>query len=291
MLEEIRASYIKTANTIKGWRELDKNTLLNLYIDNEHDEFLKNGYFAAIVIKYWSAIGKYYSDSKNSVNIEECYDWLIHALMYALRNRKWRDPDSAISKDINGPDKIVNRCIASTRQIFYQASNTSKRRANYQADSIERQIEAFGDGAAVLSVCEDTVSNKYNGASAIVEQFILRKDYVSAIISDQIAFQDNFKQEKEKEEKSFLNELGENETQEYYKYSYLFDERKLVKSIKKLNMSYLIYFCSVYKLDQDMIASYMEKLKNSSSNVLYRLIRKCLYDIKNDKLMVDLLCC
>lgn len=75
MLEEIRASYIKTANTIKGWRELDKNTLLNLYIDNEHDEFLKNGYFAAIVIKYWSAIGKYYSDSKNSVNIEECYDW------------------------------------------------------------------------------------------------------------------------------------------------------------------------------------------------------------------------
>lgn len=290
MLEEIKASYVRTANGIPNWRNLDKNTLLNLYIDNEEDDILSNAYFACIVCKYWPAIGKYYTKSKKSVDIEECYDWLIHALTYALKNRKWRDPSSAMYHDKNGPDKVVNRCIASTRNIFYQASNTAKRRVNYQSDSIERQIEAFGDAADALSLCDNDAVDKNDAATAIVSEFIGRGDYISAIIVDQIAFQDSFKENKEKEERTFLNEFGEKEKEEYYRYSYLFDERKLVKNLNHIDERYVRYFCSMYLVEYEDVLPYAKKILNSSNNVIYRLVRKALYDIKNDKSFSRLLC-
>ena len=141
MLEDVRQSYLSFAKTIKGWDTMDKNVLANLYIKNENDENLRNSYFSALMCIYWYAIGKYYSESKNSVDIEDCYEWLIHAMTYALKNRKWTDPTNKLYSDPNGPDKVINRCIASTRQIFYQASNTAKRRVNFQCDSIDRQLE------------------------------------------------------------------------------------------------------------------------------------------------------
>ena len=66
MLEDIKKSYVKTANSsVPNWKELDVNTLCNLYIENEKDEGKKNGYFSAIVLKKWGYIGKNYINSKS----------------------------------------------------------------------------------------------------------------------------------------------------------------------------------------------------------------------------------
>lgn len=92
MLENEYASFRKRADAIPNWEKIDKNVLANLYLENEHDEVKREEYLSALVCRYWHNIGSQYNESKNSVNIEECYDWLLNALLRALKNRKWTDP-------------------------------------------------------------------------------------------------------------------------------------------------------------------------------------------------------
>ena len=90
------------------------------------------------MLRYWGNIGKYYTASKASgFTIEECYSWLVEALSYALKMRKWRDPNHPLSKDPNAPDKVINRCIYSRRQYYYYLANCDKRRANYASLSLD----------------------------------------------------------------------------------------------------------------------------------------------------------
>ena len=90
------------------------------------------------MLRYWGNIGKYYTSSKSSgFTIDECYSWLIEAITYALKMRKWRNPHSPLSKDKNAPDKVINRCIYSRRKYYYYLSNLNKRKANFNSISID----------------------------------------------------------------------------------------------------------------------------------------------------------
>ena len=53
---------------------------------------------------------------------------------------------------------------------------------------------------------------------------------------------------------------------------------------------YIEYFCSTYYVEREEFVPYVEKILTSSNNILYRLLRKALYDIKNDKSLSSLLC-
>ena len=152
MLEDIKKSYVKTANSsVPNWKELDVNTLCNLYIENEKDEVKKNGYFSAIVLKKWGYIGKHYINSKSSgFSIEQCYDMVLDAVMYILKMRKWLDPNNKLYGDKNAPDKCLNRCIFSARQRDYYLSNRDKRKYNYGNVSLEYIVDNVGDHTDVL---------------------------------------------------------------------------------------------------------------------------------------------
>lgn len=100
---------------IKDWEKINKNTLCNLYIENENDPKLRDSYISAIILRYWNSIGKCYYKSSGYFTSDECYNQLITAILHALKNRPWLNPASNVFNDENGPDKVINRCIESTR--------------------------------------------------------------------------------------------------------------------------------------------------------------------------------
>ena len=73
MLEQEYKTLYTAASSIPNWQTMNKNDLINAYIDNEEDEKLRNSYFAAIMCRYWKNIFKYYAQSKNSgFTVEDC---------------------------------------------------------------------------------------------------------------------------------------------------------------------------------------------------------------------------
>ena len=124
MLDEYKNLYCECANNyIKGWKQIDKNQLCNLYIEHENDSKLSQAYLSAIIYKYWKLIPKFYSISYNVVQPEDVYEWLLSSILYALKHRSWLKKDSSIYMDKNGPDKVINRCMKCRRFTYYQAIN------------------------------------------------------------------------------------------------------------------------------------------------------------------------
>lgn len=195
MLDEIKKTYLQYANNIQNWKTMNKNELANLYIDNEHDDLKRNWYFSALMLRYWNVVLKFIRDSKFlHLDDDDFTSWLSESISIALKYRRWRDPSFSISKDPNGPDKIINRCIFSTRMRYYQYYNWSSRCINYgpaSFESIDRQIELYGDSAEALTQNHDTV--EISSADELIHYFINKHDIITAIILDFIAFQFSMK--------------------------------------------------------------------------------------------------
>ena len=193
MLEQEYKTLYTAASSIPNWQTMNKNDLINAYIDNEEDKSLRNSYFAAIMCRYWKNIFKYYAQSKNSgFTIEDCYSWLVEAIMIALRYRSWKKPNSILSQDENAPDKVINRCIYSRRQYYYYIANLKKNRGEYTK--------------ILLSTIEDDISNDHNkfledknqefikanyDLYFVLRKFFLNKEYAKGIVFYTIIKDDN----------------------------------------------------------------------------------------------------
>lgn len=160
MLEAEYRSVRQAASIIPNWQTANKNDLANAYIENENNELLRNAYFAALMLRYWGNIGHYYTSSKMSgFTIEDCYSWLVESIMYVLRKRKWKDPNSPLSKDPNAPDKLMNRVIRTQRLHYYYIANCQKRRLNYNTVSYDNENIAQQDHNHILASYSPTISS------------------------------------------------------------------------------------------------------------------------------------
>lgn len=185
MLAELQRTYEKTANRINGWKNINKNKLANLCIENEHDPLLYQAYLSALICKYWKCIGIQYSSSYKSVTIEDCYEWVINAILYSLKHRKWLDPNSNLYNDPNGPDKAINVCIATERRIFYQAANTDVRRINFTLASSDSLFEEYGDCVFPVNF-DENLKQVEDPTRHIVNQAFNDKNYFLAFMVDRI---------------------------------------------------------------------------------------------------------
>lgn len=186
MLEEEYRTFYNCATTyLKDWQKMNKNDLANGYIDNEQNEILKGAYFSALMLRYWGNIGKYYNLSKSSgFTIDECYSWLVEAIMYALKMRKWRDKNNYLYTDPNGPDKVINRCIYSRRKYYYYLSNLDNRAANHNKDSLDNLLESNikEDYNRILEVDESKETGFKLDTFYILNNLINRHKYIEAIV-------------------------------------------------------------------------------------------------------------
>ena len=176
MLEIERSNHLRCASLIPDWQKMNKNDLINLYLEKENDESLRDAYFSAIMLRYWGNIGKFYIQSKSSgFTIEDCYSWLVEAIRIGLKYRRWKDPDNPLSKDPNAPDKVINRCLFSIRRYHYYLSNRDKRKINHTTLSLDQYItdEHPEDHNTLLKSNEDF----YASTKEDLDSYFLIKHY------------------------------------------------------------------------------------------------------------------
>ena len=217
MLEDIYHNYEEQANKIIDWRKTDRNSLINDCIKHEADELYTN-YFSAIVCRYWHNIFQLYNKSHGSVTIEECYGWLIDAILYALKHRSWMNPSKAVYNDPNGPDKVFNRCIKSSRLIFYQAANSDNRRINFTTLSTDQLFEEYAD-APFPAIADKNIALAEDSARLVIEDSFKKKDYFTALMVNCIVYGDVFDTLKNSDGSIHLS----------------FNKKKLLRSMRRLN--------------------------------------------------------
>ena len=263
MLSDIKKSYVECASQIEGWETMNKNDLANLYLDNIDNPVLKEAYFSTLVLRYWGNINKFYSQFYNSVTVEQCYDWLINGLLYALGHARWRDADTSVYGDPNGPDKVINRCILCEKQAYFQFTNMKKRKANFATSSVEALQEELGDAALPQSnddIHEETEVKLYED---LIAKCFDEKKYFAAFLLDRIINFDVFDKKVDEHKITHI----------------ILSKRKLIKLIHNPDESYKQYFLDRYGVNEntyDKVAKWCRELsyQNTGINRTLKLLAK-----------------
>lgn len=234
ILEQNKKIYEQTASQLVGWRDIDKSELLIRAGNAEGVD--RDKYFAAVILKYWNKLEKYYYKCKLVATPEDVHTWLINAILYALDHKAWEDPESNIHNDPNGPDKVVNRAMESIRLTFYQQLNRHKRKVNSATLSLDTLIEDYDDVFNPASP-ETIESSMWN---YIVVDYFNKKDYFVAFMIDIILYDDVVKDK--------------------------LDEKRLNLYLRNIDDKYCVEFAHRYNYNvNDVIkaSSYVTKLSNT----------------------------
>lgn len=272
MLEEIRKNYIKEAKTvIPNYQQLDVNKLCNLYVENEKDDIKRSGYFAAIILKKWGYIGRHYTESKASnFSIEDCYDMILEAVCYVLKSRSWKNPDKAIYKDPQGPDKCLNRAIWSVRKRYYYLSNMDKRKINFGKWSLDSIQETVNDHLSSLdtnnTLNDDELSFEESvNIDLFISHLLENNKVLEGLIIDNICYDDCFVRNK--------NEFK------------LF---KLVNNLFDYNINTIKRICLKYNVNESKLIDVLPILNENKSNLL-KIVKATIKEIStNEELKKDL---
>lgn len=201
MLESYRKAYEEAAAIIPGWKEMDKNALVNRYVEVEKDARLANAYMSAILCRYWGVLNKFYVKSYRSVSDPTIYhEWLVDAVAWAVKHRKWLDPTNKLYKDPNGPDKVINRVLASERLIWFQHSNALKRKGNFNLNSIEDLQEVSSSHLEDKVISPERLT-EHLSIKMLVDKALKSADYVTAYVVSGIINHDVFERSKEDQTK------------------------------------------------------------------------------------------
>lgn len=185
MLEGNKRIYEATAKSlIPNWEEIDKNELI-IKACECNDKQMKDAYIAAIMLKYWSKMERYYYKCQLVTSPEDIHMWVTMAILYALEHKPWENPKSSVYQDPNGPDKVMNIFIESRRLTFYQQLNRYKRKINSAISSLDNLVDDFKD--VFMPTYNDEYEFIYN---QIVVNYFNKKDYFIAFMLDAILYED-----------------------------------------------------------------------------------------------------
>lgn len=181
MLEDSKELYESSANLyLTNWRTINKNDLIREAVNYKNSSKF-DSFISAIMLRYWGKMTAYYHRCKLVATAEDVHMWMTQAVMYAVNNHPWDNPDSSIFEDKNGPDKVVNRVFESKRLTFYQQLNRYNRKINSLILSLESLTEDMSD--IYTPMCEDE-------HTFIMDDLIIRafeeKDYFFAFLIDAI---------------------------------------------------------------------------------------------------------
>lgn len=268
MLDEYKELYKVAADHIHSWETMDKNDLCRECIKHEHEPEIYNQYLSAIICRYWSLIGKFYNQSTNLAEPIDCYDWLIHAILYAFKHRQWENPDSAMYNDPSGPDKIINRCMKSSRLIHYQFYNRKKRRKDYQLVSIDELRENLNSDS--FDIEDDSMNIDEQELDIIyqINQIFRKKEYFLAFILDCICNESVFESDG---------------------VSISFNLKHLVKKFKSIDENYLQNFAEKYDLEIDEVYQAAILAKNIPESKIKIKIEDTLLRLKHSELVKSII--
>ena len=269
MLDDYKRICEINADSIPNWRDTDKNELCRKCIANENDPEIYNAYMAAILYKYWNLISKFHASCNGLVPPETVFDWLYDSITYALKHRRWEDPDSSIYNDVNGPDKVINRKMKCTRINLYQFTNRKKRKDEFGLISIDELTEKVNDTNFALIDRENSIDSLSICLSDYVQDLFSRGEYFMSHLVDAIAHGDVFEKPAD----------GPVE----------FSVRKMSRFIRTMDNSYVAYFSKTYKADAAKVKESIRYIKSLDSKVIVCKIESSLYRMKHDECLMGLL--
>lgn len=273
MLEEYKQNCRVAAELIPGWEDMSKNDLCRICILHENNPQLYNAYFSAILYKYWNLISKYYHMCSGLASPETCYDWLIIAVTYALEHRSWEDPESSIYNDPNGPDKVINRSMKSSRLNLYQFTNRKKRKEEFGILSLDELEQNFNnnsiDAKELIDSGESTLPLEIRDYIRLI---FTKKDYFLAFMLDVILTRAVFDTVKDKVTGKVSQE---------------FNTRKLAKYMREINEQYCTNFALTYDLDKSDVIATLKYCGNLSSPVIYNKIEIYINKLRHDPQFVN----
>ena len=251
MLEENKQLYKEVAdNVIPDWEKINKNELIRLASKCENKR-LKDGYFSAIMLKYWNKIDSYYYKCRLVTTPEDIHQWLSDAILYAIERTPWEDPSMNIYEDPNGPDKVINRIVESTRLTFYQQLNRYKRKINSNLMSLDSLSDDYKD------LFSPIYRDNYDFE---VHEFIIKsfnkQDYLLSFIIDAIIYEDVFK--------------GGIEI------------RKVIHHLKRLDDTFAKNFAERYNLDYEKVKESLQYVVKLSPLMLRKKIHYNLIKLKEE---------
>lgn len=272
MLPELKKNLEFSADTlVPGWRDLSKNEVIQKYVDEENTN-LQDGYLSAIMCKYWGAINRCYNKVYKTASVQEAYDMVVDGILYALKQRAWLDPTNKLYNDPNGPDKALNVAISSAILVYFQFSNTQKRKAQVTALSMDYLFDEYGD-----TVFRE-VHTDFNEGSYLIEKLVKeefnKQNYAASFIIDGAAYGDTFKYTKSS------NGIIVSE----------FNKRMLMKHLKHLDYNYLSDFAKRYKLSDETVNKAAETCSEMSTERLTTVMKRIFEQIKHSKYIEDLKC-
>lgn len=275
----------------------DITELANAYckaVDN-NDEIKKNQYISALMVRYWHMVSVIYEQSKSTrLEVADIVSWLYEAFEKAFTYRSWQDRTKSISRDPKGAEKVINRCIYSVRNYWYQVFNKDKRKINFMTYSLnDNPSKDFHPSSGVSSEKDyfDILPSYDEFVSCgrdIVQKYINDNRMLEAFVVDAIMYQDCFTSDTFEENTGNVDEEGNPIIIEHTEYT--FCSQMVSKIIKGINASYIHYFASTYDVDEDELIKAVAELKSYNKAKFGNKLKKAKEYIKNDKEVLDWLC-
>lgn len=275
----------------------DITELANAYCKavDANDEIKKNQYISALMIRYWHMVSVIYEQSKSTrLVVADIVSWLYEAFDKAFTYRSWQDKTKAVSRDPKGAEKVINRCIYSVRNYWYQIFNKDKRKINFMTYSLNDNPERdFHTSSGVSNEKDyfDIIPSYDEFVSCgrdIVQKYINEDRILEAFIVDAIMYQDCFISNTYDVDTGKEDELGNPIIIE--RTDYKFSSPMVSKVIKGINASYIQYFASTYEVDEDKVIQTVAELKSYNKAKFGNKLRKAKDYIKEDKEVLDWLC-
>lgn len=194
---------------------------------------------------------RFYYKSKSSTTPEEAYDWLVRAALYTLEKRMWENPNASIYQDPNGPDKVMNIMIKSSRLSHYERTNTQKRKDGVLALSLDA-LEEEGDFTLPLYE-DDSILKIEDPVRSIILNSFNRKDYFTSFMVYNIAFQDVFKKSP---------------------HGYVFNQKRLNSLMRRTGDAECLMFSEQFNLPLEDVKTASKTFTGLSNATVYRAIKR-----------------
>lgn len=268
MLDEYRQIYVESANIVGDWKSMSCLDLCNSYLETrETNRLLSESYLSAIICKYWGQIGINYNKQQfKNASLEDCYNWVIDAIIYVLDKHVWTDPNNALYNDPVGPDKAINVCISSARLAFYTYTTKQKRALNYNKVSLTNLENDSGEyDWAIPPIYDEDITTK-DLIFRKVRDYFIRKDYFSAFALDALINAD-----------VYVNKVeGDKIVTE-------FSRGRIKGHFHHLDNSYCEIFSTLYNLDYDLVVNSLKYIVNITDDRFNRNLSNLFKVLSKDK--------
>lgn len=275
----------KEASKIIGnYEEMTVAELADGYCDatDAGDELKRNGYMAALMLKYWYIQQKMYQKCKavTMYSYEDYFDVAYQCIETAMQYRAWRDPAKKTSAEACISSAITARGAAA---ILYN-SNLDKNKANVNMapslDSLVDERQSANGEFKLDQLKDETTKEPMSMAEGYIQSFVNKHRVLEAIILDVIAFGDSVKTETVKRKEVDID----SETNEEYTVTdtYVsFWRYKTIQLLANLPKNYGKEFEKKYKVAKKELDDAINTLRNSKNAKLYNFLDNTLAYSKN----------